>query len=466
MTTNHGSSVVNDSNCITVGENGPMLINDNWFLEKMAHFNRERIPERTAFCKGVGAHGYFEAAEPMGDYTTARFLGKRGVKTPVFVRFSMMFGEKGTPDTSRDARGMEVKFYTDEGNMNVLSTSFPVFPIRDTMSYPDLIHSRKAAPHTGLVEMERFFDFYAAMPEMTNWMVRYYSDQGTRRSYRKITYYGLGAYLFRNAGMERFHVRFVFLPVLGDEMVDGDEARRLAALEPDVAGKDFYRTLYRDETIEFYVGVQIRKAAGRYAGAYQEGEGLDGTKVWNEEEYPYYRIGRLVLNRPPQSYFAEVEQSAFPLSQVVPGIYLSTDRLLQGMAFTSADESRYRLGNNYMQLPVNSPRVPVVNNQCGGAMRYYATRERINYTPNILARNEPREGLGYHNADPDYVAGYVHRIPVRSEDDFGQAAAFYHQLGEREQINMVGNITRDMTGMDAGLEEVVRSHLECVGVRY
>ncbi len=438
LTTAWGMPVEDDQNTMTAGPHGPALMQDVHLAEKLAHFNRERIPERVVHAKGAGAYGVFECTADMSKYTRAAFLSKPGKKTEVFVRFSTVGGEKGSADSARDPRGFAVKFYTEEGNYDMTGNNTPVFFIRDPLKFPDFIHTQKRHPATHAPDADMFWDFLSLTPESIHQVTILFSDRGTPRSYRHMNGYSSHTFKWYDAEGESFWVQYHFKTDQGIENLTREEATRLAGEDPDHATKDLYEAVARGEFPSWRVSVQIMPVAE--AEDYRW-DVFDITKVWPHEDYPLIEIGRLTLNRNPENYFADVEQAAFCPGNFVPGIAASPDKMLQARLVSYHDAHLYRLGTNYQLLPVNAPKAcPAANYQRDGSMRFDANGGRgPNYWPNSMGGPEPDPSAG---EPPFDVQGPVARHPqTLTDDDFVQAGELYRRVmddGARERL--IGNI--------------------------
>lgn len=436
LTTNQGVPVTNNQNSLTVGERGPVLLQDVHLIEKLAHFDRERIPERVVHAKGAGAHGYFQVYKSMRKHTKANFLQDPGKKTPVFVRFSTVVGARGSADTARDPRGFAVKFYTEDGNYDLVGNNLPVFFIRDAIKFPDMVHSFKPAPNTNITDDNRFWDFISLTPESTHMITWLFSDRGTVKSYRTMEGFGVNTYKWVNNEGKAVYVKYHWKPAAGVHPIDRHEAARLAGEDPDVATRDLYDTIASGKTVDFDLYVQIMEIGDELKQTFDP---LDVTKTWPEDKFPLMPVGKMVLNRNPENFFAEVEQAAFCPASIVPGIELSADKLLQGRVFSYADTQRHRLGTNYLQLPINQPKVPVDNNQRDGAMQYTIHTGAVNYDPNTLAEGMPGEAPA--TASEKYrLEGMVGRQKINLTNDFEQAGQRYRSLSKVDQDHLVDNI--------------------------
>ena len=442
LTTNQGVPVYDNQNSLTAGERGPVLLQDVHLIEKLAHFDRERIPERVVHAKGAGAHGYFQVFKSMAKYTCAKFLQDPKKKTPVFVRFSTVVGARGSADTARDPRGFAVKFYTEDGNYDLVGNNLPVFFIRDAIKFPDMVHAFKPAPDTNIPTSSsansRFWDFISLTPESTHMITWLFSDRGTVKSYRKMEGFGVNTYKWVNAEGKAVYVKYHWKPKAGVETIDRHEATRLAGEDPDIATRDLYEAIASGKMVEYELFVQIMEVADELKQGFDP---LDATKTWPENKFPLMPVGKMVLNRNPENYFAEVEQAAFCPASIIPGIEFSADKLLQGRIFSYADTQRHRLGPNYLQLPTNRPQVPVNNNQRDGAMQYAPYGGgTVNYEPNTLADGIPCEAPATPTEDSN-IKGKVVRQKISLTNDFQQAGERYRSLGKMDQDHLVDNIT-------------------------
>lgn len=456
LTTNQGVPVTDNQNSLTVGERGPVLLQDVHLIEKLASFDRERIPERVVHAKGAGAHGYFKVHKSMAKYTSARFLQDARKKTPVFVRFSTVVGFRGSADTLRDPRGFAVKFYTEEGNYDLVGNNLPVFFIRDAIKFPDMVHAFKPAPDTNIPAEVRFWDFISLTPESTHMITWLFSDRGTVKSYRTMEGFGVNTYKWVNARGKAVLVKYHWKPEAGVHSIDRHEAARLAGEDPDVSTRDLYDTIASGKPVEFEMKVQIMEMGDELKQAFDP---LDATKTWPEDKFPLMPVGKIVLNRNQDNFFAEVEQAAFCPAAVVPGIELSADKLLQGRVFSYADTQRYRLGANYLQLPINRPRAPVNNNQRDGAMQYgpYGGGT-VNYEPNTLAGGMPHEAPATAS-ELFRIEGHVGGRKISLTNDFEQAGQRYRSLGKVDQDHLVDNIVDSLGKAGKPIQKRVMENL-------
>ncbi|KAF5433727.1 catalase [Candidatus Methanophagaceae archaeon] len=459
LTTNQGVPISDNQNSLTVGERGPVLLQDVQFIEKMAHFDRERIPERVVHAKGAGAHGYFQVYKSMEPYTKAEFLQDPEKKTLVFIRFSTVTGGRGSADTVRDPRGFAVKFYTEDGNYDLVGNNLPVFFIRDAIKFPDMVHAFKGAPDSNIPAASsahnRFWDFISLTPESTHMITWLFSDRGTPKSYRMQEGFGVNTYVWVNAEGKALYVKYHWKPKLGVHNLDRNEATRLAGLDPDYLTRELYDTIARGEEVEYELNVQLMDIADEWK---QNFDLLDATKTWPEDKFPLMSVGKMVLNRNPENFFAEVEQAAFCPASIVPGIEFSADKLLQGRTFSYNDTQRYRLGANYLQLPVNRPLVPVNNNQRDGAMQIGVFSGSVNYEPNSLAGGMPMEAPA-GTSRVYRVEGEVTRRKIGITNDFGQAGERFRSLSKMDQEHLVDNIVADLMHIDKPIRQRVVDNL-------
>ena len=427
---------------------------DVHLVEKLAHFDRERIPERVVHAKGAGAHGYFQVHKSMAKYTCAKFLQDPRKKTPVLARFSTVVGARGSPDTARDPRGFAVKFYTEDGNYDLVGNNLPVFFIRDAIKFPDMVHAFKPAPDTGYPTSSsansRFWDFISLTPESTHMITWLFSDRGTVKSYRKMEGFGVNTYKWVNAEGKAVYVKYHWKPKEGIETIDRREATSLAGEDPDIATRDLHDTIASGKTVEYELKVQVMEIADELK---QNFDPLDATKTWPEDRFPLMSVGKMVLDRNPENYFAEVEESAFAPASVVPGIEFSADKLLQGRIFSYPDTQRHRLGANYLQLPVNRPQTSVNNNQRDGAMQYAPYGGgTVNYEPNTLAEGMPREAPAIAITHV-HLEGDVSRQKISMTNDFEQARGRYRSLSRMDQDHLIGNIVESLGKADKPIQQ-------------
>lgn len=438
-TTGFGAPVDDDINSKTAGSTGPILLQDAHLLEKLGHFNRERIPERVVHAKGTGAHGYFEVTADITKYTKAKFLSEIGKRTDVFIRVSTVGGEKGSADAERDPRGFAVKFYTEEGNYDMTGNNTPVFFIRDPLKFPDFIHTQKRNPGTNLKDADMFWDFLSLTPESIHQVTILFSDRGTPRTFRQMNGYSSHTFKWYNDKGEYFWVQYHFKTEQGIQNLTRDEATKLKGDDPDHATRDLYEAIERGEYPSWRLEVQIMTP--EQAKEYRF-DPFDITKVWFHADFPPITIGRMVLNRNPENYFAEVEQAAFSPANFVPGIAASPDKMLQGRLFAYHDSHLHRLGPNYHLLPINRPKAAKVNYyQRDGFMTFGDNGgDSQNYYPNSFGGPKPQPSA----AEPGFdVSGTAGRHPYTlSDDDFFQAGELYRRvMTDEDRDHLIGNIT-------------------------
>lgn len=438
LTTGSGMPVDNDLNSLTAGPHGPTLMQDIHLLDKLAHFDRERIPERVVHAKGAGAYGYFEVTHDVTKYTRAKFLSAVGKRTEMFVRFSTVGGERGSADSERDPRGFAVKFYTEEGNYDMVGNNTPVFFIRDALKFPDFIHTQKRHPASNLKNPDMFWDFLSLTPESVHQVTILFSNRGTPHSYRHMNGYSGHAFMWYNSKGEYWWIKLHFKTVQKIKNLTAAEAAALAGTDPDHATRDLFDSIQQGKFPEWTVSAQIMPPADAKKYRFDP---FDITKVWPHKDYPLQPVGKMVLNRNPENYFAETEQAAFSPGNFVPGIGASPDRLLQGRLFSYHDTHRHRLGPNYHLLPVNAPRAAGEHNyQRDGFMRFEANGGgEPNYWPNSFGGPAPDPKAAPPAVDVSGMAAR-HEYPV-GDVDFVQAGALYRKvMTAKEREHLVNNI--------------------------
>ncbi len=465
LTTNQGLRVAEDDNSLKGGTRGPTLLEDFHLREKITHFDHERMPERVVHPRGSGAHGYFQVYKPLTRYSQAAVFSDPSIKTPVFVRFSLVNGNLGTADTTRDARGFATKFYTTEGIWDLVGNNIPVFFIQDAIKFPDLVHAFKPEPNNDMPQAStahnNFWDFISLTPESMHMVMWIMSDRALPRSYRMMDGFGVHTFRLVNAEGKSTFVKFHWKPLLGVHSLVWDEAQQLAGKEPDFHRRDLWDAIDSKAFPEFELALQlVPEEDGDTLGF----DLLDPTKLWPEDQIPLQRVGKLTLNRNPDNFFAETEQIAFHPGHVVPGIDMSDDPLLQGRLFSYSDTQLNRFGTpNFAQLPINQPKSPVNNFQQDGPMRFANRPGPTNYAPNSLA-GTPQEA-------PAKKEGYVHYpAPVngvktreRSKtfgDHYMQAALFYNSLTPPEQEHIGQALTVELSKVtDAKIKTRMLEHL-------
>lgn len=451
LTTAWGAPVPDDQNSITAGERGPILIQDVHLLQKLAHFNRERIPERVVHAKGAGAYGYFEVTNDVTKYTKADFLSDVGKKTELFVRFSTVGGEKGSADTARDPRGFALKFYTEEGNYDMVGNNTPVFFIRDTIKFPDFIHTQKRHPKSNLPDADMFWDFLSLTPESIHQVTVLFSDRGTPYGYRHINGYSSHTYMWYKEKGEHVWVQYHFKTDQGIKNFTRQEAEEMAGKDPNWATGDLFDAIEKGDYPSWRLEVQIMSPED--ADKYRF-DPFDITKVWPHADYPPIKVGRMVLNRNPENYFDEVEQAAFSPGNFVPGIGPSPDKMLQGRLFAYHDTHRHRLGANYEQLPVNRPKAakPITYQRDGFMRRDMDGDGHPNYFPNSFGGPEPDPSAAERPIDvAGMAARHKHAYP---QDDFVQAGDLYRKvMTDTDREHLVGNIIAHLGGAQKRIQE-------------
>jgi catalase len=443
LTTNTGLRINDDQDSLRAGERGPTLLEDLHLREKITHFDHERIPERVVHARGSGAHGTFRVYESLARYTKAGFLVDPSRETPVFVRFSTVAGSRGSSDLARDVRGFAVKFYTDEGIFDLVGNNMPVFFIQDALKFPDLIHAVKPEPHNEMPQAasahDTFWDFISLMPESMHMIMWVMSDRAIPRSLRMMEGFGVHTFRLIDAqGVARF-VKFHWKPLLGVHAVAWDEAQKISGKDPDFHRRDLWEAIDGGDFPEWELGIQVVEEADEFSFGLDL---LDPTKLIPEELVPVQRVGRLRLDRNPDNFFAETEQVAFHLGNIVPGIDFSNDPLLQGRLFSYLDTQLLRLGGpNFHEIPINRSIAPTANNQRDGHMRQRIDRGRVSYQPNSLADNEPSQvpaSAGGYVTYPQPTSGT--KVRARGEsffDHYSQARMFYRSQSTPEQQHLI-----------------------------
>ena len=438
LTTESGAPVADNQRSQTAGPAGPVLLQDQHLIEKLARFNRERIPERIVHARGSGAYGTFEVTADVSRWTRARFLGSAGKQTEVFVRFSTVAGGRGAPEAVRDPRGFAVKFYTEDGNYDLTGNNTPIFFIRDPLKFPDFIHSQKPDPYTNRQEPENVWDFFSLSPEATHMFTWLFGDRGIPASFREMNGYGSHTFSWVNASGEVSWVKYHFISDQGVRCLTSSDAAELAGLNPESHNQDLLEAIERGEFPSWTVKVQVMPAAD--AATYHINP-FDLTKVWPHGDYPLHVIGKMTLNRNPENYFEDVEQAGFDPGNFVAGIGPSPDKMLQGRLFAYGDAHRYRLGINHTQLAVNAPHAAATHNYGrDGLMRRDGNGGRSkNYEPNSfngpVQTGEPLyAGIAVEGATGTYA------WDDRDSDDFAQAGDMYRLIPEDAKQRLVDNI--------------------------
>ncbi len=457
LTMSNGCPVIDNQNVLTAGPRGPMLLEDVWFLEKLAHFDREVIPERRMHAKGSGAYGTFTVTHDISQYTKAALFSEVGKKTDVFARFSTVAGERGAADAERDIRGFSVKFYTEEGNWDMVGNNTPVFFMRDPLKFPDLNHAVKRDPRTNLRNPNSNWDFWTLLPEALHQITILMSDRGNPKSYRHMHGFGSHTFSFVNARNERFWVKFHFKSQQGIENLSDAEAEQIIGKDRESHQRDLYESIEQGNFPRWDFKVQIMP---EHEARDYRFHPFDLTKVWSHKDYPLMDVGVLELNRNPENYHAEVEQAAFNPASVVPGIGFSPDRMLQGRLFAYGDAQRYRLGVNHSQIPVNAARCPVHSFHRDGAMRvdgnFGSTK---GYEPNSIGEwpDTPQ------NKEPDLeLHGAAQHWDHREDDTdyFTQPGELFRLMDSNQQQVLFENTARSIA--DSHIEIKKRHIRHCL----
>jgi catalase len=454
MTTNSGRPVGDNQNSVTVGPRGPVLMEDYLLFEKMAAFNRERIPERVVHAKGAGAHGTFTVTHDIRKYTTAKLFDTIGKKTDVLARFSTVAGEKGAADTARDPRGFSVKFYTEEGNWDMTGNNTPVFFVRDALKFSDFIHSQKRVPQTNLRSPTVMWDFWSLSPESLHQVTTLMSDRGTPDGFRHMHGFSSHTFSLINANNERFWVKWHFLTKQGIKNLTAQRADELAGTDPDYATRDLFEAIERGDFPKWRVCIQVMPEAE--ADHYKVNP-FDLTKIWSHKDYPLIDVGEMELNRNPKNYFAEIEQAAFSPVNIVPGMGYSPDKMLQARLISYPDAHRYRLGVNFESLPVNAPKCPVHTYNRDGAMRFDDNGgSGPNYEPNSFGGPvEEHRYIERRYSTSGEVGRYNHR---EGNDDYTQAGDLFRLLKKDEKARLIENIVNHMRGIPERIQRLQISH--------
>lgn len=450
MTTNHGVKINDDQNSLKAGERGATLLEDFILREKITHFDHERIPERIVHARGSGAHGIFKLYKSQSAITKAHFLNDTETETPVFVRLSTVAGSKGSTDLARDVRGFAVKFYTQEGNFDLVGNNMPVFFIQDAMKFPDLIHAVKPEPDNEIPQAasahDTFWDFISLTPESAHMVMWVMSDRAIPRSLRMMEGFGVHTFRLINEAGEACFVKFHWKPLLGMHSVAWDEAQNISGKDPDFHRRDLWDAIESGAFPEWELGVQVVPEADEFKFDFDI---LDPTKLIPEELVPVQRIGKMTLNRNPDNFFAETEQVAFHVGHIVPGIDFTNDPLMQGRLFSYTDTQLIRLGGpNFHEIPINRPVVPVHNNQRDGHMRQTINKGKSSYSPNSLGKNDP---VQVKAADGGFVS-YEERIDAKKTrarsksffDHYSQATLFFNSQSEPEQNHIIDALTFEL----------------------
>ena len=457
LTTNQGLLINDNQNSLKAGERGATLLEDFILREKITHFDHERIPERIVHARGTAAHGVFELYKPIAQYTKAKFLNDTSKPTPVFVRFSTVAGSRGSTDLARDVRGFSVKFYTEEGNYDLVGNNMPVFFIQDAIKFPDLVHAVKPEPHNEIPQAasahDTFWDFISLMPESTHMIMWVMSDRAIPRSLRMMEGFGVHTFRFINENGISHFVKFHWKPLLGIHSVAWDEAQNISGKDSDFHRRDLWEAIESGAFPEWELGVQIVPEKDEHKFEFDL---LDPTKLIPEEIIPVQRIGKMTLNRNPDNYFAETEQVAFHPGHLVPGIDFTNDPLLQGRLFSYTDTQLSRLGSpNFHEIPINRPIVPVMNNQRDGHMRQTINSDKTSYQPNTISNGCPYQAKAADGGFTSFTERIdANKIRGRSRsflDHFSQATLFFNSQSEHEKNHIINALTFELGKLNSNL---------------
>lgn len=471
LTTRQGHPVTDNQNLKTIGSRGPATMENYHFIEKMSHFDRERVPERVVHARGAGAHGVFVSYgkvgdEPVSKYTRAKLFQQEGKETPVFVRFSTVGHPAGSPETLRDPRGFAVKFYTEDGNWDLVGNNLKIFFIRDAIKFPDLIHSQKPDPITNIQSAERIFDFFSGSPEATHMVTFLYSPWGIPANYRQMQGSGVNTYKWVNQQGEAVLVKYHWEPKQGIRNLTQKEAQEIQGKNFNHATQDLYEAIEKGDFPSWELCVQIMSDDEHPELDFDP---LDDTKLWPTDKFPFLPVGRMTLNRNPEDYFNEVELAAFGTGVLVDGLAFSDDKMLQGRTFSYSDTQRYRVGSNYLQLPINAPKTAVHTNQRGGAMAYRTDfakgqNKHVNYEPSILGglQEAPKQGKDH---EPHYDARLV-REHIEREEHFKQAGETFRNFEEWEREELISNLSGDLATCDKRIQDAMIGHFTAADPEY
>lgn len=451
LTTSSGMPVDDNQNSLTVGEYGPVLMQDFHLVDKLAKFDRERIPERVVHAKGSGAHGYLEITHDVSKYSKAEIFKHVGARTPCFLRFSTVIGEQASPDSDRDPRGFAIKFYTTEGNWDIVGNNTPIFFIRDPIKFPDFIHALKRDPETGLKNANNFWDFVSLTPESNHQLIILFSNRGTPFGFRHM--HGFGSHTFRwiNENNEAFFIKYHFITEQGVKNFTENEAVQMRAQDPDFARRDLRTAINKQECPSWKFCIQVMPE--KEAEAYHVNI-FDVTKVWPHGDYPLVPVGRMVLDKNPTNFFAEVEQSAFSPAHMIPGVEPSFDKMLQGRLFSYNDTHRHRLGGNFDQIPINCPfRARVNSNERDGFLRVNGNHgSKVNFEPNTPS---PFSFSDRTRISTLNIRGQIGRFkPAHPNDDFAQGGVLFRRvMTDYDRDHLVMNIAGDIKNADRIYQE-------------
>lgn len=473
MTTTAGAPITDNQNSLTAGPKGPVLLQDYQLIEKLAHQNRERIPERVVHAKGWGAFGTFTVTKDITHYTKAKIFEHIGKKTPLLTRFSTVAGEKGAADAERDVRGFALKFYTEEGNWDIVGNNTPVFFIRDPLKFPDFIHTQKRHPRTNIRSSTAAWDFWSLSPESLHQVTILMSDRGIPLSPRFMNGYGSHTYSFWNNAGERFWIKFHFKTQQGHKTLTNAEAESIIGKTRESYQEDLYGAILKKDFPKWTMYVQLMPEMDAIKTSYNP---FDLTKIWPHREYPLVEVGVIELNRNSDNYFADIEQAAFSPSNIVPGVGFSPDKMLQARIFSYADAHRYRLGTHYEALPVNAPKCPVHSYHKDGSMNFFAHHNASSAQANGEAYYEPNSFGGPQASNPSEepplrvdstCQRWDHRSPEGSgEDYYSQPRALFHLFDDAHKGRLFENISLSMQGVPEFIMERALQHFDKIDLTY
>ena len=465
LTNRQGHRIYDNQNNRTIGERGPTVLENYNFLEKISHFDRERIAERVVHARGAGAHGFFEAYgtignEPASKYTRAKLFQEKGKRTPLFVRFSTVIHGGHSPETLRDPRGFAVKFYTEDGNWDLVGNNLKIFFIRDAMKFPDLVHAFKPDPVTNRQDANRIFDFVSLQPSAIHMVTWLFSPWGIPANYRHMEGSGVNTYKMVNSEGKAVLVKYHFVPKQGVKNLTQDEAEKIQAKNFNHATQDLYAAIEAGEFPEWEMQVQIMEDNEHPELDFDP---LDATKIWPADQFPMLPVGRMVLDRNPVNYFAEVEQAAFGTGVLVDGLDFSDDKLLQGRTFSYSDTQRHRVGANYLQLPINQARTRVATNQRDGQMAYHVDGVEAGENPHVNYEPSSRQGLseaptsGHVDYTP-FVSGNIVRKQISRENNYKQAGERYRAFEQWERDELISNLVSALKQTNPDIQERMVNH--------
>lgn len=471
LTNRQGHPVTDNQNVRTVGNRGPITLENYDFIEKMSHFDRERTPERVVHARGAGAHGYFETygkvgEEPVNKYTRAKVFQEAGKRTPVFTRFSTVVGGKESPETARDPRGFAVKFYTEDGNWDLVGNNLKIFFIRDPIKFPDMVHSFKPDPVSNISDPERMFDFLSQTPESLHMVTFLFSPWGIPANYRQMQGSGVNTYKWVNDKGEAVLIKYHWEPKQKIKNLTQREADEIQAKNIGHATQDLYESIENSDFPEWELCVQILSDDEHPELDFDP---LDDTKLWPPEQFPFLPVGKMVLNRNPSNFFLETEQIAFGTGVLVDGLDFSDDKMLQGRTFSYSDTQRYRVGSNYLQLPINAPKKRVATNQQGGQMAYQVDlgpgqNPHVNYEPSTLGGLTEAKQVGKEH-HPEYNEKLV-RESIDRSNNFGQAGDTYRSFEEWEKAELISNLVDALKICQPQIQEKMQEYFTIADEEY